>query len=367
MIKKQAGKRRKLAHEILGLIGLSALLALLLFLILSGIAGIVAENYCFYRDIPMDEFAWMQVDQWIFTVSTVISVLFFSILFLGMLADKIAYIRAITAGIDALREQQSHQIPQEGNNELTELAKAINTFSDAQRQLREKERQLAEEKEQFLRTLSHDIRTPLTSILAYSEYLEHSAVSDREQLAYLSLIRKKAVQIKELTDILLDGSKRNVEWFADARLLMEQLAAEFEEELEADFSVTADLSGCAAFSGSFDVQELRRILDNLSSNVRKYADAARKVTLSIRVQAGQVQIVQRNAIRTDAPKSESYQLGLHSIRRIAQFYDGRVEVQQDSDNFTITVTLLCAGDRKATKPEGNGERNAYDPENDGTG
>ena len=55
MIKKQAGKRRKLAHEILGLIGLSALLALLLFLILSGIAGIVAENYCFYRDIPMDE------------------------------------------------------------------------------------------------------------------------------------------------------------------------------------------------------------------------------------------------------------------------------------------------------------------------
>ena len=334
-------KRRKLAYEILGLIGISALLTAVLFLILTWVAGVVVEIYCFERDIILSEFDWLAKDRWIFSLSAVVSSVFFSLLFLALLSDRMAYIRTLTGGINALRMGQTdHVLPLEGRNELTELADAINYMSVTQRQLREKEQTLAQEKEQLIRTLSHDIRTPLTSILAYSEYLaEENGLSGEEQKKHLQTIRKKAEQIRDLTELLLDGGNRNLEHFADARLLMEQLAAEFEEELEERFDVTVDLSGCPSFVGTFDVRELRRIFDNLSSNVHKYADPNQPVLLRIFTDEEGLIIRQTNGIGTESGETTGYKLGINSIRRIAQHYRGKVSVLPFDGKFFIAVVL----------------------------
>ena len=332
-------KRRKFAHEILVLIGISALFALILFLVLTGIASGLAQEYCFEKDVPMTEFDWMDLDRRIYGCGAVISILCFSLLFLALLSDRMAYIRKITEGIGALGMGQEKAVPLEGNNELTELAAAINHMSAAQQQVRRKEELLAREKEQLIRTLSHDIRTPLTSILAYSEYMLQEELSPEERKAHLGLIRRKAEQIRELTDILLDGGKRNPEHFQNARLLMEQLAREFEAELEDQFAVCLDLSRCCSFQGCFDVQELRRIFDNLSSNAAKYADPGQSVCLSIGVDEKGVMIRQTNGIRRAENQADSHGIGLSSIRRIAQHYGGRVEVTQTGATFAITVLL----------------------------
>lgn len=332
-------KSRKLSHEILGLIGLSAVVSLILFLLLSGIATAVAETYCFEHDIPMTEFDWIGVDRWIFGVSVSLSCCGFSVLFLCLLGDKIAYIRKITAGIDALHDPANAvTIPLVGNNELTELAKSLNHMSEVRQQLREKEQALVQEKEQLIRTLAHDIRTPLTSILAYSDYLtEHPEITPAEQNGYLQLIRSKGQQIRDLTAILLDGTQRNPEQFDDGKLLMEQIAAEFAEDLEEQFAVITDLDRCAAFSARLDVQELRRIFDNLSSNVRKYADPQKPVKLTVCFENGSLLICQTNGVLPRKPQAESYQLGLNSIRRIAQLYGGSVTVEETAELFSITV------------------------------
>ena len=336
-----SAKRHKFSHEILGLIGISGLAALVLFLVLTNVATLVVEEYCFQNDVTMTEFDWMDVDRWIFGSGTVISVVSFSLLFLTLLEDRMVYIRKITSGIDALRMGQTDcTIPLEGNNELTELADAIGYMSATRQKIQEKEQTLNQEKEQLIRTLSHDIRTPLTSILAYSEYLsadENLSAVERKQ--HLQLIRRKAEQIRELTDILLDGGKRNPESFENARLLMEQLAQEFEAELEERFTVCLDLDRCNAFSGTFDVQELRRIFDNLSSNVSKYADPKDPVSLTVCLYGGDLVIHQTNRIRIDPPQEDSYQLGISSIRRIAQHYGGRVTTEQKEGFFHITILL----------------------------
>ncbi len=331
-------KKRKLAHEILGLIAISGLAAVVLYAVLTGLAGAAVQEYTFYNDIPMTEFDWMNVDKWIFGCGAVISICCFAVLFLAMLASHIAYIRTITQGIGEV-SHQTKPLPLEGNNELTELAGAINAMAAESRALREKEQALAREKDQFVRALSHDIRTPLTSILAYSDYLATTQLPPQEQASHLLLIKKKAQQIKELTDLLLDGGKRNVEQFDDARLLMEQLAEEFAESLEDCFAVSVDLSACTAFAGSFDVQELRRIFDNLSSNVQKYADPAQSVALAVRKDAETLEICQRNAVAKTAAASDSYQLGLRSIQRIAQSYGGNVKVEAGDREFAIFITL----------------------------
>ena len=244
------------------------------------------------------------------------------------------------AGIDALRSgQEDYVVPLEGSNELTQLAEAVNYLSRTQREVKEQERVLNEEKEQFIRALSHDIRTPLTSIMAYSELLTGAnTVDPQEQTRYLELIQHKAGQIKDMTDILLDGSKRNPEYFEDARLLIEQLTAEFEEMLEDGFSIEASLD-CPAFPGTFDVQELRRIFDNLVSNVQKYADPDRPVKISISLEGVQLLIRQENAVRERIAPADGYQIGLRSIQRIAQNYAGQVDVQKDDAAFAITITL----------------------------
>lgn len=333
-------KRHKLSHEILGLIAIAAALSLVLFLVISGIATGVTEEYVFNHDVPMDEFDWIAMYQRIYTVAAVLSCIAFSVLFLAMMQSRIAYIQTITEGIGQLQGQPKKlDLPLKGNNELKHLAEAVNDMSEAQLALREKEQALAQEKEQLIRALSHDIRTPLTSILAYSDYLTtREEITPDEQKNYLGLIRKKAEQIRDLTAILLDGSKRNLEYFDDGKLLMEQIVEEFQEELE-EFALTVDFSNCPPFSGTFDVQELRRIFDNLSSNVRKYADPTKPVTLSVGLENGALLIRQTNAVLIEKPQSESYQIGLNSIRRIAQHYGGSVTVEEKVAAFSITIIL----------------------------
>lgn len=340
MINSKPKKRRKLSNEILGLLAVTIAVTLFLFQTLGVSARAIIDHYLFANDIILSEAKYAQADDWVFHLSLIVSVAFFVILFLFLLGERLSYIREILAGIDALRNgKEDHIVPLEGSNELTQLAEAVNYLSQTQREIKTKERTLSAEKEQFVRALSHDIRTPLTSIIAYSELLSGDhAVEPEAQSRFLNLIRHKAAQIKDMTDILLDGSKRSPEYFYDARLLMQQLTGEFEETLENDFTVETKFD-CPVFSGTFDVQELCRIFDNLSSNVQKYADPIAAVKLSVSLENTQLLIRQKNAVRELDEPTEGYQLGLRSIQRIAQNYNGRVDIQQDDSVFSITITL----------------------------
>ena len=340
MTKPNGQKRHKLSGEILGVLTITFIIALFLFQLLRIAAGAIIDSVLFMQDIVLTEAQYMQADDWVFNLSLLVSVGFFVILFLFLLGERLSYIRDILEGIDALQKgQENHMVPVEGNNELTQLAKAVNYLSKTQREVKQREQALSEEKEQFIRGLSHDIRTPLTSIMAYSELLaRQNDAAPEEQARYLNLIHTKAGQIKEMTDLLLDGSKRSPEYFENACLLMEQLAEEFESMLEDDFSVKTALT-CPAFSATFDVQELQRIFDNLISNVQKYAAPDKPILLTISAENEQLIIRQENAVRKlDAP-AEGYQIGLKSIQRIAQNYGGRVEVQQDDAMFMIRILL----------------------------
>ena len=334
-------KRRRLTHEILGLVCLCFALSLLLYVFLTAVGRGLIEEYCFQNDIVMDEFDWYDVDNTLRGVGFAVSAVFFTVLFFALFGERLAYVRRITAGVDTLRDgNYGVQVEIRGNNELTELAEAVNYLSESERRLKEKEARLHEEREALIRTLSHDIRTPLTSMMSYTELLgARETLTVEEQREYLALVGQKTAQIKALTDILLDGGRREVELFEDARLLFEQLADEFESELEDSFRVHVELSFAEAFSGGFDVGELRRIFDNLVSNIRKYAEPTDTVELSVSRTDGGLVIRQRNATARERRPSESYKMGLYSIRRIAQNYGGAVEVHDADGRFEITITL----------------------------
>lgn len=346
MTKKKQRKPRKLSHEILGLLGVAFVISIFLFQLLNSISYIILDKIAqlYQEEIATEQL--IHLDIVTYNVSLIGTVIFFILLFLFLLRDRLIYIRDITKGIHSLQNGQfEHKVPEEGNNELTQLAKSINYLSESQKELKEKEQKLKEEKEQFIRTMSHDIRTPLTSILAYSELMleqtntNKETVTQKQTTEYMELIHKKALQIKDMTDILLDGGKRNVVFYENGHLLMEQLLLDFESLLEDTFSLETDLSKCADFKGSFDIGELQRIFDNLASNIQKYADSQRNVSLKIWTDGSNLWIQQKNAKNTAETPAESFQMGLNSIRRIAHNYNGRVDIKQDEHTFEITIIL----------------------------
>jgi len=332
--------RRKLTHEILGLFGATTVIAVFFYGFLSMTANSIAEAYILERNLtPTESQEWI-LDFGIPSISFIMAALLFVFLFLFLTGQRLGYVRVLISGIEALRtHRMDYEIPIEWNNELTELAESINYLARTEKELQIKENLLKEEREGFIRAMSHDIRTPLTVIKGYSEYMQNKEhISEEEIRLYADLIEQKAKQLKDMTDRLLDGG-RTLEKIEDGRFLLEQFAAEWEMLLEDEFRCVIDLSECPAFTGEFDIQEFRRVFDNLASNVKKYAAPKSEITLRMFVQDTYLVIEQENRMRKDEAKVESNGIGMESIQKIVQQYNGTVNIEQSSEFFRITLQI----------------------------
>lgn len=350
-------KGKKLAVQILEYLLISVLVSGFVFCFLYYLSGTLAENYFVYRGMELTRVQERVLAVWRSSICAFGALAVFVVLFLFMLGQRLSYLIRIIRGVERLREQEETEgkdgktapaeIPLEGNDELAELAGAINYLSAARRELDMRERRMQEEKEAWIRSLSHDIRTPLTSMLSYSELVLSREETDREELfRALVLTREKARQIKELTDQLMEGERQKEEPAEDLGLLFAQLAQEWEAVLEERFAVQTEVSGLAGASGMADIDSLQRVWDNLISNVEKYADPDQPVTLKIErgpdeAERGGVRavITQKNAVRKDDFYKESYGIGLKNIRRIVSRYQGEAEVTEDGESFQIRIRL----------------------------
>lgn len=323
-------KRRKLSRELLRLIVFDFIFSVAIYFFLRSIAGSLAYEYCEKHQIAMDSLQSITLDYFIFHASIIAAVVVFVALFLLFVGKKLAYIRQLTEGIESLRtHSMNHEIPLEGNNELTELAESINYLAETERHLK-----------QIQRNLSHDVRTPLTAILSYTEYMQSREDLSAEELSeFLEMTHRKAQQMKQLTERMMDGGVQLTE-IEDGRLLMAQLAEEWEEILETDFDCHIDIDRCPQFSGQYDLEELRRVFDNLASNVAKYADERMPVSLTIMEENGRIVIGQSNGKPEQAREVESRKIGLTSIETIAKHYGGNVIVEDTATTFAINIILF---------------------------
>ena len=341
MTNKKGKNAKRLPREIVGLLLITAMIALFFWGFLYLTAESIAATYYEERNIALSQVQWTTLQVWMRSISFLSAMILFLVLFLFLLGQKLSYLREIIQGVEALRMNRlDYAIPLREENELTELAERINFLSETERRLRQRETALQEERERLIRDLSHDIRTPLTTILSYSDYMSRKKDCTKEELQeQLFLVQRKAQQMKGLTDRLLEGSKRSLEAVENGRLLMEQLAGEWEEVLEDTFFCEISLEDCPQFRGELDIQELRRIFDNLSSNVEKYADREKPIFLHIAQEGEALLILQKNTVRRTAQAVESSGIGLESIRRIAEGYGGGVRVTAEGEAFQIEIML----------------------------
>ena len=217
-------------------------------------------------------------------------------------------------------------------------------------------------KTELITNVSHDIKTPLTSIVNYVDLLQRPELSQETRAEYLGVLARQSQRLKKLTEDLVEASKASTGSISvalvptDLAELVNQAAAEYSERLKA-----GRLEPVIRFSGEdltvlADGRLLWRVLDNLLGNVCKYALAGTRVYLDAEPAGDSVRLCVKNIsrdplnvsaeellerfVRGDrARSSEGSGLGLSIARSLTELQKGSFSLAVDGDLFKAEILL----------------------------
>ena len=181
-----------------------------------------------------------------------------------------------------------HRILFELRGDLSRIVSNINGLVDSTVAAIEDERRIEQSKDELITNVSHDIRTPLTSIIGYLGLIEDRQYhSEEELLKYTHTAYVKAKQMKSLVDDLFEYTKVrqpsvpiNVMEF-DMAQLVEQLAADFELEASRKGIKIETYTRPEHIEMDGDTEKLVRVFNNLLSNALKYGKGADKIRMEV--------------------------------------------------------------------------------------
>ncbi len=259
----------------------------------------------------------------------VVAVFIFSMLFIILL-----YVGRLLKRINSLSEQVSKvssgdissSVSLEGADELSRLGSDVENMRGTLENRIISEQNAWKSNQELLTSISHDIRTPLTSLIGYSEVLSNGQFKDEEQKdRYLKLCRDKAYQLKSLTDELFryfavfGSSELKVNFTKEnAGILLLQIIGEPLADLKARGCDVKEINLADDALINVDVLLLKRVFDNIFSNINKYADLEKTVEATVKRKDGYITVALKNRIRTDGRKVESTKIGIKTCIKLCE-------------------------------------------------
>ena len=246
------------------------------------------------------------------------------------------------------RGEAEHVDEKRGFSELSALAGDVNHMHDVILQRTRTSQNAMQANRELIAALSHDIRNPLTSLIGYLDLLGmESDTLTETQKRYLAGSAEKADRIRALTDemfryflVFSDGKLPVHMEPYNAQILLEQMLGEHAIELESlGYTVQSDplQTPCRVET---DITMLSRVLENVFSNIRKYADPAKPVRLAARARDGQLHVMANNALNTVPSHSvESNRVGLRTCAAIMALLNGTFRAEEDHGWFIVEFTL----------------------------
>lgn len=237
------------------------------------------------------------------------------------------------------------------NDEIGTLSASVDNMRNSIIQKHQNEKEAWEANTQLITAMSHDIRTPLTSMIGYLDIIEGKKYNTPEELdRYISSCRDKSFQLKDLSDKLFQyflvfgnqGSDRTLESY-DASILFQQLLAEHcAEAINYDYKVDFQYTIPEEINVMTDISGLRRLFDNVFSNIMKYADKKEVIRVEAGLNGAIIKIVIENHILEQAKKVESTRIGLKTCERICSDLQGTFRYTEEEHIFTVEITFPMA-------------------------
>jgi signal transduction histidine kinase len=239
--------------------------------------------------------------------------------------------------------------------QLNDLGSAINTAVDERLK---SERMKAE----LITNVSHDLKTPLTSIINYVDLLKKEDIQGEKAREYIEVLDRKSQRLKKLTEDLVEASKAstgtltvNPERLGVTQLVTQALGEYSEKLSAAGLTVVSTLTEEEVYVQA-DGRHFWRILDNLMGNCVKYAMPGTRiyldlvawdgyVTLSLKnISAGQLnipaeQLMERFVRGDESRTTEGSGLGLSIARSLTELQGGLFRLEVDGDLFKAVVSF----------------------------
>lgn len=245
--------------------------------------------------------------------------------------------------------------------DFKDFAESLNNINDGLQNAINERIKSERFKTELITNVSHDIKTPLTSIINYVDLIKKEKTDNPVIAEHIEVLERQSVRLKKLVEDLVDASKASsgsisVEMLpCDVNILLSQSVGEFEDRLKKAkitpvFSSTVDLKIMA------DARHLWRVFDNLLNNVCKYAMPDTRLYISAKQKDGYSQISFTNIsrfqlnispeelterfVRGDKSRhSEGSGLGLSIAKSLVELQDGKLELQVDGDVFKAVITF----------------------------
>lgn len=279
-----------------------------------------------------------------------VAIVLFVLIVIVYYQAEISRIMRLSRDVKAIaRGDLQGRIGKHGNDEIAQLAEHVGGMRDSIVQKMEEKEQAWRANQDLITSISHDIRTPLTSLLGYLELIDaHRENLSEEQQKYLAVCCENAGRIKRQSDELFNyflayGHKDEsvpLEQY-NAAVLFDQLLSErfMSAELshmQMEYELSPSLEGVRVYT---NVDYLSRVLDNLYSNIVKYADHQTPATFCVEYRDRMVVVTGENKIAKRSGKVESTKLGLLTCESIMHALQGSFRTQKKDDTFTVVLSL----------------------------
>lgn len=271
----------------------------------------------------------------------------FLLIFLRGCRGLIRYICRLSAEIQAM-EGGDLDVPItiQDDHELTQLARSLDSMRTAFKEQRERESAIFHANQTMITQMSHDLRTPLTTLQIYTDILRFKKYDPDQLDSYLERIDAKAGQIKQLAEHIFEYSlvSRHQDIRLDAPAPMRQV---FHDQLsecvghleQQGFRFELDLEwpevGIAVYP-----PYIKRLIDNISSNIIRYADPAVPILMEVNTLQDSLCLSVQNAIRHDIIKDrEGTNIGLTNMRTMMEKMQGQCQVIRTESSFRVILTF----------------------------
>ncbi len=241
-----------------------------------------------------------------------------------------------------------------------ELADAVNNIGEGIRIAVKTSMKDEQMKSDLITNVSHDIKTPLTSIISYVDLLKRLKITEEPARSYIRVLEEKSQRLKQLTDDLVEASKissgniilKNEK--LNLTELVNQAWGEFSEKLEAKGLTTVFSNQNEEGYIYADSRRMWRVMENLFNNVCKYAMENTRIYIDLVKENGRVQLSVKNIsayqmnikpeelterfIRGDSARStEGSGLGLSIAKSLTTVQGGNFVIYLDGDLFKVTL------------------------------
>ncbi|MFT4415457.1 sensor histidine kinase [Fredinandcohnia humi] len=283
-----------------------------------------------------------------------------------LIMRKIGYFNKILLNAKALADGKFEpDLQVKGKTVLAELAGTINDMKYGVKTSQNAQAKSERLKTELITNVSHDLRTPLTSIITYTELLKDKNLHEDERNSYVEIIDKKSKRLKVLIDDLFEASKMAsgaIDLTKSKVNIVELLHQSFEEYTEdiqdsmIQFRISKPDHPVFAF---VDGQKLWRVFENLIGNIIKYSLENSRAFIAISEQDNQVIITFKNVTKYELSENidelferfkrgdesrhtDGSGLGLAIAKSIIDLHEGTMDIEVDGDLFKVTVILSKA-------------------------